>query len=281
MDAVDRPTPAIDAASRAAPPPVAAWSFAALTCLMVAVAALLVWRRLGGALVAPLGAWTLLATGVTIAAFGVVAGRLGSAIQPVDPRALGAPRLCRMALFAPIAATAAALSLPGTSAAGLIALWAPVVLGMLSALRAEPWRSVPLSRARLAERAAHRLRVFAPETAPAPSAAAAPPAATAAPGDEVLQQCTRSQTAGGGELLSAWLRMPFAAGQRSGSLHVAFCPPFEHAPELSFEQVSGPAARIKAAQVMPYGARLDVKLPTSASESAGNVLIRVTARCEG
>ena len=75
-----------------------------------------------------------------------------------------------------------------------------------------------------------------------------------------MQQLTLRATADGGQELSGWLRMPLAAGQRTGSLHVAFCPAFGQAPQVEVEPVCGPDCRIKAAQVLPYGARLDVKL---------------------
>ena len=67
----------------------------------------------------------------------------------------------------------------------------------------------------------------------------------------VSQQLTRSQTADGVEELSGWLRIAFVAGQRTGSLHVAFCPPFVTTPELAVEQLDGPEARLKTAQLMP------------------------------
>ena len=62
--------------------------------------------------------------------------------------------------------------------------------------------------------------------------------------------------------------MPLAVGQRSGSLHVAFCPSFEQEPQVEAEPVCGPDCRIKAAQVLPYGARLDVKLDEPAAQDA-------------
>ena len=86
------------------------------------------------------------------------------------------------------------------------------------------------------------------------------------PAADVLQQLTLRTTAAGGQELSGWLRMPLAAGQRTGSLHVAFCPSFDQAPQVEVEPVCGPDCRIKAAQVLPYGARLDVKLDEPAGE---------------
>ncbi len=81
-----------------------------------------------------------------------------------------------------------------------------------------------------------------------------------------MQQLTRTRAADGSERLSGWLRAPFLAGQRTASVHVAFCPPFAAVPELSVEQVDGPPARVKTAQLLPQGARLDLKLASAAEE---------------
>ncbi len=97
------------------------------------------------------------------------------------------------------------------------------------------------------------------------------------PSADVLQQLTLRTTAEGGQELSGWLRLSLAAGQRTGSLHVAFCPSFDAAPQVQAEAVSGPGCRIKAAQVLPYGARLDVKLdePAGAGRERAGVVSRV------
>ena len=94
---------------------------------------------------------------------------------------------------------------------------------------------------------------------------------------EVLQQMTRIKEADGTEKLTGWLRLTLAAGQRTGSLHVAFCPPMPAAPELSVEQIDGPEARVKTAQLLPYGVRLDLKL-VAAAEEPSSVLLRFSAR---
>ncbi len=100
---------------------------------------------------------------------------------------------------------------------------------------------------------------------------------TAVLSDDITQQLTRSQAADGVEELSGWLRLSFAAGQRTGSVHVAFCPPFAVVPELEVEQIDGPEARIKPAQLLPYGTRLDLKL-AAASEEPTSVLLQFSAR---
>lgn len=97
------------------------------------------------------------------------------------------------------------------------------------------------------------------------------------PADEVLQQLTRRRLAGGAEELAGWLRVPFAAGQRTENVHVAFCPPFATAPQLAAAQLDGPEARVKTAQLLPYGVRLDLKLLTPAEQCA-TVLLEFTAR---
>ena len=103
--------------------------------------------------------------------------------------------------------------------------------------------------------------------------------ADAVPAEDVLQQLTLSQDAAGGQRLCGWLRLRLAAGQRSGVVHVAFCPPFSRTPELSLEQLDGPAARVRTAQLLPHGVRLDLKLAVAAS-SGGSVLLRFAAWTE-
>jgi hypothetical protein len=97
------------------------------------------------------------------------------------------------------------------------------------------------------------------------------------PPAEVLQQLTRSQAADGTEELFGWIRLPFAVGQRTGCIHVAFCPPLCVTPEVTVEQIEGPDARIKTAQLLPYGARFDLKL-AAAAESSTTVVLQFLAR---
>ena len=104
------------------------------------------------------------------------------------------------------------------------------------------------------------------------------PLATAA--DELLQQLTRSQAPDGSEQLWGWLRTSFAAGQRTASIHVAFCPPFVKTPQLTVEQLDGPPTRIKEAQLLPHGTRLDLKL-AAAAEKTDSVLLQFSARSTG
>ncbi len=92
------------------------------------------------------------------------------------------------------------------------------------------------------------------------------------PAGDITQQLTRRTTTEGGQDLTGWLRMPLAAGQRTGTLHVAFCPPFDEPPTVEAEAISGPACRIKIGPVMAHGVRLDAKLD-AAAEAGESVLV--------
>ena len=103
---------------------------------------------------------------------------------------------------------------------------------------------------------------------------------TLEPATDVLQQLTLSRAKDGSQQLAGWLRMPVGVGQRTGNLHVAFCPPFAKTPEIECEQLSGPPCRIKVAQRLLYGARLELKLAVAATE-ADSVLLRFSADVKG
>jgi len=118
------------------------------------------------------------------------------------------------------------------------------------------------------------------ESPPTMSPAESPPTMSlpsALPGEDVLQQLVRSRTADGNERLTGWLRIPFAAGQRTVSEHVAFCPPFDKTPQVTVEQLDGPAVRVKTAQLLPHGARLDLKL-AAVAEEPDVVILQFSAR---
>jgi hypothetical protein len=70
--------------------------------------------------------------------------------------------------------------------------------------------------------------------------------------------------------------VPLAAGERSASVHLAFCPPFARAPRVELVQSDGPAARIKTVQVLPYGARFDLGFSAPAAEGDA-VLLQFSA----
>ena len=93
----------------------------------------------------------------------------------------------------------------------------------------------------------------------------------------VYQQITRARLEDGAEILSGLLRGSFAPGERSQSLHVAFCPPLEQVPAVKVVQISGPHASLKTAEARTYGVRLDLRLPEAHSEPV-SVIVQLQVR---
>lgn len=250
---------------------------------LLAAVGLIVWRRWAGALVHPPEAPIVLAVAVGAASLAAAMrfGRLGRGC--VTPR--------HIAYWLPLPALLLlgwAISLPETSLAVLATLWSVLLGGeVVSAL--------------VAGRTMRRAASVPPAVVPTPALASAPVGVTVdrvadeaacpmaeldapeelvapSPSSNVMQQLTRSQAADGSEILSGWLRLAFAPGQRNTSAHVAFCPPFARAPTVVIEQHEGPSARIKTAQVLPLGARLEVKL-AAVPELPVHLVVRLTATC--
>jgi hypothetical protein len=226
----------------------------AVAALVAVAAVFVVVRRLAGALNTPLGAFPLVVAGLLLAVLA------WTARAPIHRgRSLAAGILISLAVLA----LAVSLSLRGSHPVALLLFWTAIVGGELLAWR----KMLPLRWP------AGKDLPVRPPLAPLPadgdlSAESEP----LQPEADILQQLTLRATAEGGQELSGWLRVRLVAGQRMGSLHVAFCPSFAEMPRVQAEAVSGPDCRIKAAQVLPYGARLDVKLDEPAT-SDENVLV--------
>ena len=249
----------------------------ALAALLAVAAAFVVLRRLAGAFETPLPPFPLLAAGVLLAGL----ARLARAPAPA-----GRMRAASLLISLAMLVIAASLSLPGSNSVALLGFWAIIVGEGLWAWRGAGSKEQGAG-SRRGTRAAGRgagnagWHAFGPsmasrhvgsgEQGPADGDSVEEPEPTE-PAADVLQQLTLRVTAEGGQELSGWLRIGLAAGQRTGNLHVAFCPSFDQAPQVQVEAVSGPDCRIKAAQVLPYGVRLDVKLDEPAG-SAESVLL--------
>ncbi len=260
-------------------------SVGVLLGLLCLTALMVVWRRAAGALSHPLPSVALIAVGVTIAAVAVGIRLIGRFQSPTEspPIALNS-RTPSIAILttASVLALGVALSLPGTTVGGLAAFWAVLIIEEFWA-----WRPNALRLLRRGSAAPRPVRFDRAErhsphqplagTSLAPSSPETAFDSSAIPPGDVLQQLTRSLSNDGIEQLAGWLRMPFSVGQRTASVHVAFCPPFSKTPELSVEQLDGPTARIKTAQLLPHGARLDLKLATTAEEPSA-VLLKFSAR---
>jgi hypothetical protein len=214
-------------------------------------------RRLAGAMQFPASAGVCLVTGIALAAFACwfrkrLMKRLG--LWPA------------FALVGALSVVgAASVSIAGTQATSLLALWLPIA------------GEAALAFGR--ESAADPLAVVAaPDELPASRPGIerdSPLADTTLADPAMLQQFVRRRDETGVESISGYLRANFAPAERTINLHVPFCPPLEVVPGCEAEAIDGPPARVKVAQVLPQGARLEVRLDEAAA-SPQQVVIEFT-----
>ncbi len=270
------------------------WSATSILVLMGLVGVVLLWRRMAGALGQPLPGATLVGLGVLLAGTTLAVRWLWW----WDLRDGTLRRLDRLIPWCPTAALlliAVAVSVRGSWPTGLVLFWSTLALeeGAAGLWMRRKRRREALGSGASGESSwrVDQAQSPAPHAVLTPASAAATavgdrpatmdlPAAASlgetVPGDQVTQQFIRFHSAEDGDVFSGWLRLAVPAGSRTMSVHVAFCPPFSRAPAVQVEQVDGPPGRIHTVQVLPYGARLDVKL-SQASEEATVVLLRFAA----
>ena len=276
-----RPAPALAPAAIDRPAAeLVRWSAAAACGFLLLAAAVLCWRRLAGAFGGgPLELPALAAVAAGLAAT-AAAARLGSRFPSAQRRSTGLPArllawLLAAALSIAVLAAGAALSLPQTSVGGLAVLWGILAVEEFWAWRPAAWRRLRAAeRGPLPQRRGVRLD---PPQRPLPHPIPSAPPADEPPAGDVTQQLTRTHAPDGTETLSGWLRVSLAPGQRVANVHVAFCPPFPRSPQATLKQLDGPEARIKTVQVLPYGARFDLKLAVP-SEAPETMLLQLSAR---
>ncbi len=244
------------------------WVAVAVAALLWIAAPVFVARRLAGALSTPLDLPTLAL--VALATAGTAA-----MVRLLLPR----PWFVTSAgTTAAIVLLALAMSLPGSAPLGLILLWSAVCLEVLWTLRSRTAKKPSVPPPRADESPLPSKDASAVLTDPESPHTTDPDelASGEDPDDElpaeVLQQMTRSRSPDGGEAFSGWLRVPVAVGQRTANVHLAFCPAFAQVPRVSIRQQDGPPARIRPVQVLPYGARFDLKLAQQCDEDTTLVL---------
>lgn len=227
-----------------------------LTLTAAALLTLLAWlvfaRRLSGALAEPAPWPWLLLAGTMVGGARVLIHTTcrSSAWQRIQSLAgwLDATTLTAAILLG------LCLIVPGTGGEALVALWLPglVAEGLVR------WRYADHP---LADQAA-------PAMSPAQSLVeeeAADPEIMLS--DESITQHVTRSLAAGTDSYSGWLRVPFAAGQRTGQGHLAFCPPFSQTPQVEFYQADGPEGQIKLGEVLPHGCRFDLRLMQPAEDA--------------
>jgi hypothetical protein len=224
----------------------------ATALLLGLLATWMLTRRLSGGLVEPLDAGSLLALSTIVA--GSVGGlRLLTATSPIQQRAMA------FAGSTTVVAIGIAFSLSGTTAVGLIFLWLPLIAEECLAYvpRNLRRRSRPVEEPSVAP--ANDWEPLDSETLP----------------ESVNQQWVRLLDESGKDSATGMIRAVFAPTERVTSVHLGFCPPFATTPELSIEAVDGEEATIQLGQVLPYGARIELRRRTAGE--AGEVVLQFFA----
>jgi hypothetical protein len=235
-------------------------ALATLLGLLLLFALVVAVRRLSGALTQPLELGAVAVLVAVLASGAFVARRLAEPHRHQHPAAWPR-RACEVLIPAVFVLLAAVVTLPGMSVAAAALLW-----GGLAA--EETWSLWRRCRSPFSAAGMRNL----------PAVAERNDRLIVAPGEALTQQFLRTRTEDGAETIRGQLCAHFDAGQRTATAHLAFCPPLATVPELTLELSAGPEARIKVAQLLPYGARLDFKLLEPAEEPA-EVVIDFTTTC--
>ena len=240
-----------------------------VTGLLLASVAVLVLRRLAGALLDPLEPGSFLAT---TAALLLLAGWTATcwlaafrhqSHGPRTPAALLKRSLAFPMLALPLVGILA-LAVPGTSASALgiaTGAWLLTAIGVLARERFGRRVAPGLTRdpdSRSTRRPVPRERT--PRSTDDPRGASDDSA--------VVQHLVRRQTSTS-ERIDGWLRYEFSPGQRTAALHVAFCPPLPALPkvEARIDPQYGAAATCKVAELYAHGARFEVRLASPAQQT--------------
>lgn len=97
------------------------------------------------------------------------------------------------------------------------------------------------------------------------------------PPPDVSQKWTRQLLPDGSDILSAWHRLAFSPGQSHRTVHLPFCPAYEHPPTVEAQIIEGPPGEVKVSRVWGFGARLEVRL-AAPSDKPSEVLVLTIAQ---
>jgi hypothetical protein len=244
--------------------------------LLLLLCVLLVVRRIAGGLQHPLPSVGLVAVGLLAAimttGLRILAENTGEANESIWKR-----WSWRLLPTIGLLCFAIGLTLPGSSAWGLAIFW-----GILALEEGVWWfrdlRGLQGSR-QTAGRERRELAQREGRSQVEISRTTGPDWADALP-SEMTQHVTRRWTANGGEIISGFVRGDFQPGERTQNLHLSFCPPLASRPALETHQLEGPTARIKAAEIESYGARLEIRL-TSRISHPESVVVQFEATVPG
>jgi hypothetical protein len=96
--------------------------------------------------------------------------------------------------------------------------------------------------------------------------------------EQTRQWMTRQSLPGGIDQIEGAIRVSFAAGQRTASVHVPFSPPFATVPTVDCELTGDEPARWKVSVVYPYGMRIELK--RASSNAASEIELSYAVRCD-
>ncbi len=109
-----------------------------------------------------------------------------------------------------------------------------------------------------------------PEPRPLSQVAAPTPVSTGPDRPHRLtQEYSRASLGEGQEQIRGVLHLHVPEGARTAIAHVGFCPPFAERPRFEMRLASGPPCRLKVGQLLPQGARIEIKLhaPLAAAQT--------------
>ena len=251
--------------------PLAALVGAAAAAAAVAVAAgaatLLVRRVTGGfqTLPGPATTWLVTAVGIAVIAAADAAIRFGAVSRwtGVLPRVGLVLGLLALAAGAETGSAGMA-SLAAVALAALVAVVPPPQAGSRPRPQAAPRRQPP-------RRPGGRAAAWADELpAREPAATGSVAFATLAAAPPVAgfrQRLERFETAAGEDRVVGRVIVSLMAGSRSGHAHIGFCPPFAALPAVAVTtDYDGVEAVVMAAEVVPWGVRVECRLSEPAEE---------------
>ena len=254
--------------------------------MAVGCGAVLVLRRFAGAIAAPPGPEAVLAvcgTGLLLVAAGDMATRFSTA-RAARPAMSWLPAvLTRLGLLMAVAAVC--LPLQMTSTVDALTTLAAFVVSLV-AVGLGPVADRVGGGLVLGRRAAAYRRPVVPTasvpTAITPPSVAVPMAvpsqpiaqsglqdgALATPAGNLLQRFERIVLPGGAECVRGRLCVAVPKGARSGYGHVGFCPPLASQPTVDVTtDYDGVEAVVSAAEVLPWGVRIECRLDEPAEET--------------
>lgn len=218
------------------------------------VVAVLLARRLSGALVVPLDFIPALAAGLLLGVSTWLARRAVLAVAP-------SPRWSHGLVLATAAATwllVLALTLSNMSPLAILALWLPMI-----GVEIAWWQRI----GRVGDGESGRVGDNSP---PLPLSLSPPHSPS------LLQQFTRTRD-DASEIISGTARIDFASGEQTAALHLAFCPPLGSDPEIEAEADEA-EVEIRVTESRTYGMRLEAK---RSRDTAGALSIVVQFEARG